>query len=167
MQRQVSGGHWLWGTAIFGIAGAAILLDRLTKLVVLRLMVPSQSFPIINNVFHLTYVRNAGAAFGLLPGMRPLFFLTTGVVIGSILIFWLHVRPTDPLLIIGLGLELGGAIGNLIDRMVWGRVIDFLDFRFWPVFNFADSAVFIGLLVLLLAAVRQSRRDAQSREEAA
>ena len=167
MRRQASGGYWLWGTAIFAIAGAVILLDRVTKLVVLRYMVPAQSFPIIDNIFHLTYVRNSGAAFGLLPGMQPLFFVTTGVVIGFILLYWLHVRPTDPLLVIGLGLELGGAIGNLIDRMAWGSVIDFLDFRFWPVFNFADCSVFIGLFVLLLAAVRQSRRDAERREEAA
>jgi signal peptidase II len=149
------------------VAAAVIVLDRLTKLIILQSMNPAESIPLIGGLLHITYVRNAGAAFGLFPGRQPLFFVTAGTVIGFIILYWLRVRPTDPWLVIGLGLELGGAVGNLFDRVAWGTVLDFIDVRFWPVFNVADSAIVIGLGMLLVAVVRQGRQEAQSKREAA
>lgn len=167
MQGRPPSEHWYERPAIFAVAMAVILLDRLTKLIVLQLMTPTESIPLVGGLVRLTYVRNPGGAFGLFPGRQPLFFVAAVAVIGFILVYWLLVRPSDPWLVVGLGLELGGAIGNLIDRVAWGTVLDFIDFRFWPVFNVADSSVVIGLAMLLVAVVRQGRREAQRNEEAA
>ncbi len=167
MQGRPPSEHWYERPAVLAVAVAVIVLDRLTKLIILQSMTPAESIPLIGGLLHITYVRNAGAAFGLFPGRQPLFFVTAGTVIGFIILYWLRVRPTDPWLVIGLGLELGGAVGNLFDRVAWGTVLDFIDVRFWPVFNVADSAIVIGLGMLLVAVVRQGRQEAQSKGEAA
>jgi len=167
LQDRQSSPHWYEQPAILAVAGAVVFSDRLTKLIVSRLMTPAESIPLIGGLLHLTYVRNPGGAFGLFPGRQPLFFLTAAAVIGFILVYWLRLRPSDPWLVVGLGLELGGAVGNLIDRVAWGTVLDFIDVRFWPVFNVADSCIVVGLGMLLVAVVRQARHEAQRNEEAA
>ena len=162
MRPELPLGRW----SLFAVAGAVVLIDQLSKLVVRNQVGPGASIPILSGIFHLTYVRNPGAAFGMLPGKQLFFFATTGVVIGFIVVYYLRSRPTDPWLVAALGLELGGATGNLIDRLMWGRVTDFLDFRFWPVFNLADSSIVIGLALVLLVAVRHSRQEASKQEAA-
>ncbi len=114
-------------------------------------MEPAQTIELIGDFFHLTYVRNVGAAFGLLPGQKLLFAGTSVLVVAGILIYWIIVRPKDMLSVLSLGLVTAGAIGNLIDRIMIGRVTDFLDFfgNHFPVFNVADSAVIIGVGILL------------------
>jgi len=130
------------------IAGFVVLLDQLTKYLV-RLTIPlGRSVPVIKGVFHLTYTRNPGAAFGLLSGQYSVFLVVTLLIIFLILLYYWRVRSRNGFVCWGLGLVLGGAVGNLIDRLSSGLVVDFLDFRIWPVFNLADTAIVIGVALL-------------------
>jgi signal peptidase II len=128
-----------------------LVVDQLSKAWVRAAFLPQQSVPVIQNVFHLTYVRNLGAAFGLFPGARSVFMLTTTAVLFVIAAYWRRARPTAWPIVIALALVTGGAIGNLIDRAWLGQVTDFFDFTFldFPVFNIADSGVVIGVIILM------------------
>jgi signal peptidase II len=125
--------------------------DQIAKLRIRSTMTPNESIPLVQDVFHLTYVRNAGAAFGLFPGRQSIFMLTTAVVLFVIAAYWRRSRPTAWPIVIALGLIAGGSIGNLIDRATLGRVTDFFDFTLidFPVFNIADSAIVIGVGILI------------------
>jgi len=134
---------------IFIIALSVIILDQFTKLLVTRELLLSQSIPLMKGVFHLTLVHNRGAAFGILKNQTPLFILVS--IIAVILIYFaLRGKQYKKLSVynISLAFILSGALGNLIDRLRFGYVIDFLDFRVWPVFNVADSAITIGAILL-------------------
>lgn len=138
---------------IAGILGL-VFLDQLTKwLVVLRLK-PISDFPIINNVFHLTYVENRGAAFGILQGKHLFFIIMTSIVMVFITIYYFKLPSERKYHWMRLALILlaGGAIGNLMDRIRLGYVIDFLYFKLidFPVFNFADICVVVGVAILSL-----------------
>jgi signal peptidase II len=134
---------------IFIIVIAVIVLDQLTKFVIGGNLAPYQSIPVINGIFHLTLVHNRGAAFGVLKNQLYLFILTS---IGAIILIAVHLRQRRgmkfDLYSLALALILAGALGNLIDRLCFGYVIDFLDLRIWPVFNVADSAITIGAAIL-------------------
>jgi len=112
-------------------------------------MTLSQSIPIINNVLHMTYILNTGAAFGIFKGMNLLLIWISIIIIGAILYNYDKI-PKDTVPQIGFALIIGGAIGNLIDRIFLGHVIDFIDFRIWPAFNIADSAISIGAVLLII-----------------
>ncbi|MCL4424428.1 MAG: signal peptidase II, partial [Firmicutes bacterium] len=122
--------------------------DRFSKILVEHRMYPGESIPVISGIFHLTFVRNPGAAFGLLAEQRGLFLVTSTVIIVLILVFIRRLDELGWLYRLVFGLVLGGAAGNLYDRLLTGRVVDFLDFRVWPVFNLADSAIVIAALLL-------------------
>jgi signal peptidase II len=132
---------------IFIIVLAILFLDQLSKLLITRVLLLNQSVPVIKGVFHLTLIHNQGAAFGILKGKIPFFIFTS--VIAIILIF-LNLRHNKQIKYysISLCLILAGALGNLIDRIFLGYVVDFLDFRIWPVFNVADSAITVGAILL-------------------
>lgn len=124
-----------------------LLLDQLTKYLVVQNFALYQSLPIIEDVFHLTYIQNRGAAFGILQG-RLFFFIVVTCLLVAMLIYFYQELPLDNLgNQFALGLALAGALGNLIDRIRVGYVIDFLDFRVWPVFNIADSAIVIAVFI--------------------
>lgn len=93
-------------------------------------------------------MKNPGAAFGLLPNHQLIFLVMTFVVVIFIIFYHRRLRSHERVVKFALGLELGGAMGNLVDRLFFGQVTDFLDFRVWPVFNIADIAIVVGLLVL-------------------
>lgn len=133
---------------ISAIALVVIILDQLTKLWVDASMKVGQSIPLINNLFHLTYTQNTGAAFGILKNHQLIFILFALFVISLILYYWKRI-PQKNIIIVPIGLILGGTIGNLIDRLRFQYVIDFLDFRIWPTFNIADSAITIGAILLI------------------
>ncbi len=136
---------WLY---VFSAATLVLILDRLTKYVITHILANGQSIKIIPNFFHITLVLNKGAAFGLFKEMTAIFvLLSLSVIIFIILYIWRNEfgRIYLP---VALGLILGGAIGNLIDRIKFGYVIDFIDFRIWPVFNMADSCITIGAIIL-------------------
>jgi signal peptidase II len=132
----------------FLLAVLVLVADQLSKYVIRTSMVPNQSLPVIKSIFHITYVNNPGAAFGLLANKTWVFIAVTLAVAVFIVFTYRYLPPGLMLLRLALALMLGGAIGNLIDRLRFGYVIDFLDFRIWPVFNLADMAVVSGVILL-------------------
>jgi signal peptidase II len=142
---------------IYLIAAVVFLVDQLTKLLIIHTMNLHDSISVIPGVFYITYVKNYGAAFGILAHRTGLFVIITVSVV-LLIIFFLRQLPKDQnLLRIALVLQLGGALGNLMDRLLYGFVIDFLDFRFWPVFNVADIAIVAGIGLLMLDLARTTR----------
>jgi signal peptidase II len=131
---------------------AVILLDQLTKYAIVKNMVQGDSIPLIENVFQLTSHRNMGAAFGILQNQRILFICITIAVVTGINITLYRIGRTQPRISLGLSLVLGGAVGNFIDRISTGQVVDFLNFVLihFPIFNIADAAITIGVVILLL-----------------
>ncbi len=136
---------------VFSIALLIVLLDQLTKFLIKQNFQLNESIPIINKIFHLTYITNTGSAFGLFKGLNSIFMIfSIVVIIGVFYYLRKKIKNNEKLLQISVGLLLGGTIGNLIDRLLYGAVIDFLDFRIWPVFNIADSAVTISVILLVI-----------------
>lgn len=131
------------------------VLDRLSKVWVVRSLPLGASRPLLGHWLRLTHVRNTGAAFGLFHGHALLLAIfSLGLFVG--LFLWReHLRLLGPWGHFALALLVGGALGNLFDRLVYGYVIDFIDVRVWPVFNVADSALVVGTLLLLVILWRQ------------
>ena len=127
---------------------AVFVLDRLTKAVAVGRLSWSESVRILPNIFHLTLVRNTGTAFGMFKDYTTIFVILTVVALSYIAYYIVKSKSLDPALNIALGLIAGGAFGNFIDRVKFGYVVDFLDFRVWPVFNAADSAISVGVAIL-------------------
>ena len=140
-----------------GLSLFAILLDQGTKLAIDSSMKLYQSIPVLP-FFKLTYVHNTGAAFSFLSeagGWQRWFFAGLALAISCVIAVWLaRLKQHETLLAVALSLVLGGAIGNLIDRLAYGYVIDFLDVYYqtwhWPAFNIADSAITLGVILMLL-----------------
>ncbi|MBT4824761.1 signal peptidase II [Candidatus Woesearchaeota archaeon] len=124
-----------------------IMLDQLTKFLVISFMQPNQSIQIIPKIFHLTYVSNTGTFFGLIQGANAFFIWFILIILGLLLFFYDQFDNRESLV---FALIIGAAIGNLIDRIVHGHVIDFLDFRIWPVFNVADAVVSLCVIILIV-----------------
>ena len=136
-------------TIVFSAALLIVLLDQLTKFLTKQNFQLNESIPVIKNILHLTYVTNTGSAFGFFKGFNILFILLSIIVIIAIFYNLNKIKNNERLLQFSVGLLLGGTIGNLIDRLAYGSVIDFIDFRIWPVFNVADSAVTISVILLI------------------
>ena len=134
------------------LAMFVILFDQASKLFIQYKMKIGESIPVIRGIFHITYIENPRTSFGLFEYNTQFFVIAVLIsVILVILIYKKIIFKKDPFMYIPLTLALGGAVGNLIDRVrIGGRVIDFLDFRIWPVFNFADTAIVCGMLILLV-----------------
>ena len=146
------------------LSGGVLVLDQATKVLVDKTMALHQSIEIIPNFADLTYLRNTGAAFGFLAGARSslrivFFALISSVAIGCIVYLIRGLRPQRKGLLVSLSLILGGALGNLIDRLRLGEVIDFIDLHWydihWPAFNVADSAISIGVVLLFIQMLRK------------
>lgn len=134
---------------LFVLPLAVVILDQFSKYIVVENMALGESIPIIEEAFHLTYILNPGAAFGMFAHNR-LFFIAIAVIVIGIIIWARREILASPWEVkAGCGLFLGGAIGNLIDRARQGLVIDFFDFRIWPVFNIADIAICIGVGLII------------------
>ncbi|TYP60011.1 signal peptidase II [Thermosediminibacter litoriperuensis] len=130
------------------LAAAVFIIDQFTKYIVRVGMVPHQSIPVIKDILYITYIQNTGAAFSILQG-RVIFFTTVSLMVIAALIFYIfRIPPEKRFFRMVLSLILGGAAGNLADRLRFGYVVDFIDFRVWPVFNLADSAIVIGVALL-------------------
>lgn len=134
---------------VFSTALSIVILDQLTKFLVRQNLELNNSLPIISNVLHLTYITNTGSAFGLFKGFNAFFVLFLVIVVFTILYHLKKIKDSEKWLKFSVGLLLGGTIGNLIDRLLHGFVIDFIDFRIWPVFNIADSAVTVSIVFLI------------------
>ena len=143
-----------------------IAADQATKLWVLAALEPRQVIPVLP-VFNLTLVFNEGAAFSFLAGAggwQRWFFVGLAVVVSTVLVVWLwRLKPEERLTAAGLALIAGGAIGNLIDRLLYGRVVDFLDFYWrswhWPAFNVADSAITVGAIMMMVDVLFLDREE--------
>lgn len=140
------------------IALILLFVDQFSKYVIRQNMSLAESIPVIKRVFHITYVENKGIAFGLFPQGHTLFIVISFVIILAILFFERKKIIKSLKERLCLGLILGGALGNLIDRLRFGFVIDFLDFRIWPVFNLADSGVCIGGMLMVFFLLRKRTR---------
>ena len=134
-----------------------VVLDQVVKFLVTHEMFPGMSIPVIQDVFHITFVLNPGAAFGILAHQRS-FFIVMGIVIATLGgLFSPYIRRQCRIFRCGTALLLGGALGNLIDRVRFGHVIDFFDFRIWPVFNIADIAIVVGVAAIIYAILFKMR----------
>ncbi len=147
---------------------AVILLDQASKLVIIRTFRLGQGVPVLPGFFDIVFVLNPGAAFGLLATLsdrvrNPFFILISVAAVILILAYHARYPHPHPLVSVGLGLILGGAIGNLVDRLRYGMVVDFLDvhvFQYhWPAFNIADSAISIGVSLMVLDMLLDWRRE--------
>jgi len=136
----------IFGTTLLGV----LLADQVTKALVRAKLAVGASVPLVDGFMDLTHVRNTGAAFGLFPGRLPIFIGISTLVLGGIAWVWWRMKPRSTWAVLALGLVAGGATGNLIDRVVAGRVTDFFDVGWWPVFNVADIALDVGVAVLLV-----------------
>lgn len=162
---------WLPLLLMFGV----IVIDQLTKFGVMRNFALYEIMEIIPGLFNLTYLTNTGAAFGLFAGeqsiLRQVFF--AGIAMGALIFMFItfrYYRNQGVLFVLGIGLIAGGAAGNLIDRLRFGSVVDFLDFyvkgHHWPAFNIADSAITVGAGLFLLASIiHPSDRNNQEQEQ--
>jgi signal peptidase II len=153
---------WLWLSLL------ALILDQASKLAIAGSMQLYESIEIMP-FFKLTYVHNTGAAFSFLSdagGWQRWFFAGLALVVSGVIAVWLtRLKQHETLLAVALSLVLGGAVGNLIDRLLYGYVIDFLDVYYeswhWPAFNIADSAITLGVVLMLLESfgVGQSKQS--------
>ncbi len=151
-----TGFPWLW------LSGLAIVLDQLTKLAIMANLAPFRDSLVITGFFSLVHWHNTGAAFSLLadqPGWQKGFFLAVGVVAAAVILHLLRKPGRPALFNAALALILGGALGNVIDRLAYGHVVDFLLFHwrdwFFPAFNIADSAITLGAGLLIWDSLRK------------
>lgn len=158
---------------VWGWLAAIVTADQLTKFIVDRTIPLHHSIPILDSFFSLTYIRNTGAAFGILAASHgairfPVLIIFSLVAIGFILVMLKRLPPNETGLITALAFILGGAVGNLIDRIVHGEVIDFLDFYWssyhWPAFNLADSFITVGVLIVAYHLIRAKGADPFARD---
>ena len=158
-------GFYLW------IAGAIVALDQVTKALVDRYMDLHDSHTLIEGLARLTYVQNRGAAFGILsdadlPYQSVLFSLISILALGAIAVYAWKLPITSRLPQLALALIMGGAVGNLLDRMRLGYVIDYVDVYWgrhhWPAFNVADSAISIGVALLVLDILKNPQPDSEA-----
>lgn len=131
---------------VFLVCVLIVLLDQFTKYIIYTNFYPHASVPVIKHILHISYVQNRGAAFGVFVNQTT-FFIIVSVI--TILFMAVFLKKSKPIIMrLSLVLILSGAIGNLIDRLRFGYVVDFIDFRIWPVFNVADSSITVGALLL-------------------
>ncbi len=145
-------------TRLVLVSGGVILVDQVTKLIIEINLALYESIIVIANFFNITHILNPGGAFGFFatqsPGLRKFIFLFLSSVV-ALFILWFYKRCARDYVFLSYGLALifGGAVGNLIDRFRYGKVVDFLDFYIgsahWPAFNIADSAITIGMGILI------------------
>jgi len=143
-------------TKLIVVTGLVVLADQITKALILKYLPYHQSITVIAGFFDLTHIHNPGGAFGLMANMSAtartiVFIFASSVAVGLIFYFYKKTPPSYAFLAVGFALIFGGAIGNLIDRVRMGIVIDFLDVYVgkyhWPAFNIADSAITVGIFI--------------------
>lgn len=146
---------------LIGLVVTFFLLDRLAKDMVQHKLMVSESIPVLPDVFHITYVHNPGAAFSLFHQYPSALLILTSILFLAFLLYSLLKKSLSLQEVFALGLILGGALGNIADRLMLGQVIDYLDFRIidYPIFNLADAFIFCGICLLSVYYVFQSKRN--------
>ena len=143
-----------------------VFLDRITKIFFSNILSVGESLPVLHNILHMTLVHNPGIAFGLFKNHGVVFIIIPMIAIVLLIYNIYYYKSNDEnlsrLYIVAFSMILAGAIGNLVDRIVFGYVIDFIDLRIWPVFNVADSAITIGAAIIALKCIPGNRRAHRS-----
>jgi signal peptidase II len=158
------GSHWLGLTAV---VLAAVTADQLTKHLVASHLTLDEALHVVGPL-SIHHVQNTGIAFGLFASATPVVTALTAIAVGWMLLFFARSGGRHPVLPVALGLLIGGSVSNLVDRIRFGSVTDFLDFRYWPAFNLADTFIVVGVAILFLALLtterprRRNRRPAES-----
>jgi len=154
-----------WVLLIFCVV--ILLLDQWTKSMVMQKLPLYHRVVVIEGFFNLTHVRNTGGAFGIFGGEKGgigslLFVIVSLMAVGAIIFLFIRIKEEEKTLALAFSLVLSGAIGNLLDRLRYGEVVDFLDFHLsayhWPAFNVADSAICIGIGLLALELIRRDHK---------
>jgi signal peptidase II len=160
MTETRSGQRWMW------LAALVLLLDQITKLVVMNRLTPYVDVIAVTSFFNLVHVHNTGAAFSLFadqPGWQRGFFVAVALIASGVILYLLRKTAGRRMFSAALALILGGAIGNVYDRIAYGHVIDFLDVVIagwhWPAFNVADSAITVGAVMLIFDGLRKPKID--------
>ncbi len=149
------------------LIGATIFtLDRITKLLVLQNLAEYESWapiPALARLVRITHITNSGAAFGLFEKSGNIF-MVVAILVALAIVYYVSTYPSLPGLVqFSLGLQLGGALGNMWDRIAFGSVVDFVDIGFWPIFNVADSSIVIGVLILMFWLWQEEERQKQQK----
>ena len=160
--------HWLF---LLGVAAFTLAADRVTKTIVVNRLTLYETWhppvPLVRSIASLTYTTNTGAAFGLFPDQGYLFIGIAFVVIITMILYYRHLPSGYGLTRLALGLQLGGALGNLVDRVRQGYVVDFIDFNFWPmqhfpIWNLADASIVVGVGILAVTMWLEGTEDADN-----
>lgn len=154
----------------YGLAVLMIALDQWTKFLVIQKMEIYEEIPLINGFLSFTSHRNTGAAWGVMQNQMIFFYIVTIIVVAVIVYYMQTYAKGHPLFAIGLGLILGGAIGNFIDRLIHQEVVDFIDVMIFtydfPIFNVADSALTIGVIFAIIATLWEDRSTKKGKDNA-
>lgn len=136
-----------------------VLLDYITKRIISGNMVLYQSIPVIKGVFNITYVKNTGASFGMMAGARWFFVAVTVILIAAVIYYAVKNKITDKLFLVSASFVVGGGIGNLIDRIATGAVVDFFDFCLinFAIFNVADCFVVVGVILMAIYYIKEEK----------
>ena len=160
---SVSKSTSVWVRLTLPLAAALVLLgDQISKYIIVNNLQRYEEWapiPSLQWLFAITHTTNTGAAFGIFPDGSLFFIVVAILVVVAILIFHSQMAAQHWLLRLGLGLQLGGAIGNLLDRLTRGHVVDFLYFKFWPVFNVADSCIVLGVALMAYVLLKEGKEN--------
>jgi signal peptidase II len=154
-ERSLAARPWQW-LGLVAIATAALAADQLTKRIVTQHVALDDALNVVGP-FSIHHVQNSGIAFGLFASATPIVTVLTGIAVAWMLVFFARSGSRHPVLPVALGLLIGGSVSNLLDRIRLGHVTDFLDFRWWPAFNLADSFIVVGVAILFLTFVSADR----------
>lgn len=141
------------------LAIMTIIIDQWSKYYISAHMWPGLSIPVVEDIFHITYILNPGAAFGILEHRTGFFVVVAVAMLAAVIYFYPRLPAGSVWARVGLGLLVGGAMGNLIDRVRLGVVIDFFDFRIWPIFNVADIAIVTGVTLIVASILYLSPKE--------
>ena len=136
-----------------------VFIDQVSKFYIQTHMVLGISIPIIQDIFHITYILNAGAAFGLFENQTAFFVIIAICMVIAAIYFYPRIPKQYSLLRFGTGLIVGGAMGNVVDRIKTGYVVDFFDFRIWPIFNIADIGIVCGVGCIIFTIIFLYKED--------
>ena len=134
-------------------------IDQLSKFYIQSVLALGKSVPVLPDIFHITYILNPGAAFGILEHQRLLFIVVATALLLGVLCSQNRLKKETLRMRLGVALLSGGAIGNLVDRIRLGAVVDFFDFRIWPIFNVADIAIVLGVGLIVWAAFLTTKEE--------
>ena len=162
-KKSLSIGRWRRDVIFLGVAALVTALDQIVKEIVRSSLARGEYWPSEDWIVRIHHVTNSGAAFGILQGQAGFLIVTTIVGLVAIVLYYRFPPFQHRLVPVAIGMMLGGALGNLIDRIRLGRVTDFIDLPRWPAFNIADSSIVIAVIILILSyAVLSARRTADS-----